>query len=193
MKRALTLITVVALVAIGIARPWSHDVRSETARPAPAASGLIASLAGQRGPHGVDQSTVHTWGAFHKSDGKTVAVAQALTNDHENKCVVTSGGGLASVGCDPAPFADVPVQLLESFAAGPGGKPFHEWQVTGLALPSVARIELVDSAGRRHPVELTAGGAFFFELSRADLVRGVTAVSLLAYGADGALIKEVGL
>jgi hypothetical protein len=42
-------------------------------------------------------------------------------------------------------------------------------------------------------VELSGGGAFFFELTRADLVHGVTAISLLVYAGDGALMKEVPL
>jgi hypothetical protein len=62
-----------------------------------------------------------------------------------------------------------------------------------LALPAVARLELEDSRGRRRPVELSSDGAFFFELPRADLARGITAVSLLVYGADGTVIKEVEL
>jgi hypothetical protein len=62
-----------------------------------------------------------------------------------------------------------------------------------LALPAVKRIELLDSAARHRSVELSGGGAFFFELTRADLVHGVTAISLLVYAGDGALMKEVPL
>jgi hypothetical protein len=57
----------------------------------------------------------------------------------------------------------------------------------------VAHLEVEDSLGRRRSAELSADGAFYFELSRADLVHDVTAASLLVYGADGALIKEVEL
>ena len=195
MKRGLVILAVAAVVALVIARPW-RDASGDraTTRAAVPRNALIAAVQGQhQGPHAIDETTVRGRGLFREVDGDALTVGQGETQDHKNTCVVAAGKDSTGIACDPAPFADAPVQLVETFTAGPGGNPYRKWQVTGLALPVVKRIELLDSAARHRSVELSAGGAFFFELTRADLVHGVTAVSLLVYGGDGSLMKEVPL
>jgi hypothetical protein len=190
------LMAVVAALAIGaallIVLP-DRTTRTRAARSGKPPLSLVSRSLAVPGPHGIDAATVHARGTFARVDGSAVTVSQALTGDHVNRCVVTVASDSAGAACDPDPFATAPVQFVESFSAGPGGKPFHEWQLSGIALPSVVRLELKDSAGRIRPVALRGGGAFFFELPRRDLAHGVTAVSLIAYGADGLLIKEVEL
>jgi hypothetical protein len=194
MRRAFVLVVVAAVAAVCVARPWDRASRETAAQPAIPRRALIAAVQGQqRGPHAIDQATVLGKGLFLEADGQALTVGQGQTQDHHNTCVVAAGADSAGIACDPTPFADAPVQLVESFSAGPGGKPFRKWQVSGLALPSVKRIELLDSAGKRHTVTLSQGGAFFFQFPRAELARGVTGISLLVYRSDGGLIKEVTL
>jgi len=192
MKRLTIALAAAALVVAGVMHPWSNGHRARSAQQTRRPPTLIAAVRGQQpGPHAIDEATLHGRGLFRKADGSTLSVGQGETQDHENQCVVAAGADSTGIACDPAPFADAPVQLVESSSAGPGGKPLRTWQVSGLAQDSVARMELVDSQGRHRPVELSSGRAFFFELSRPDLAHGITAVSLLVYGADGTLIKEV--
>jgi hypothetical protein len=195
MKGFLIIVLVAGgLTGVAIAHPWSRDARAPAPREAEPRQALIAAIQGQRqGPRAIDETTVHATGLFRQSTGSTLSVGRAETQDHKNACVVAAGDESTGIACDPTPFAEAPVQLVESFSAGPGGKPVRKWQVSGLALASVKRIELLDSAGRHRPVQLTPAGAFFFELSRAELAHGITGVSLLVYDAGGGLIKEVPL
>ncbi len=196
MKRLAIILVVaaVAVAAVGMAHPWSRGGPDRILQQSATRQSLIAAVEGQqRGPHAIDQATVRGRGLFREQNGRAVSVGQGETQDHKNRCVMAVDDESAGIACDPTPFADSPVLLVESFSAGPGGKSFHKWQVSGLTLDSVKRMELLDSAGRRRPVELSPGGAFFFEFPRADLARGTTGVSLLVYGADGGLIKEVSL
>jgi hypothetical protein len=194
MRRLTIALAVVALAVVGVMRPWSHGNPARSLEQAKPPLALIDAIRGQQpGPHAIDETTVRGRGVFRDDEGGAFSVGQGVTEDHQNQCVVAAGAESTGIACDPAPFADSPVQLVESFSAGPGGKPFRTWQVSGIAQASVGRIELLDSKRRHRPVELSTGNAFFFELSRADLARGITAVSLLVYGPDGGLMKEVDL
>jgi hypothetical protein len=141
----------------------------------------------------LDRSTLQKRDEFVTPDGAHFTIYQGRTEDGAKVCVASAGRGALGSACDAPGFAISPVIWVESGSAGPGGTPVTEWDLSGLAAPSVARLELVDSTGRHRPVHLGRGNAFFVALSHGELKHGVSAVSLDVYSADGSLLASIAL
>jgi hypothetical protein len=141
----------------------------------------------------LDRSTLRRRDEFSTPDGDRFTIYEGRTKDRAKICVVSAGRGAAGSACDTPGFTESPVLWVEGFSAGPGGAPITEWELSGLAAPDVARLELVDSTGSHRPAHLARGNAFFVALSHGELKHGVSAVSLDVYAADGSLLASVAL
>ena len=195
---------IVALLIAGAVVSALTLTRSAHRRTARTIAGRAADLAGERsrassepdrdfGRKLLDRSTLRRRDEFAAPDGERFTISEGRTKDGAKVCVVSAGPGAAGSACDTPGFTKSPVLWVEGFSAGPGGTPISEWELSGLAAPSVARLELVDSTGAQRPVHLGRGNAFFVALSREELKRGVTATALKVYAGDGSLLTSVGL
>jgi hypothetical protein len=141
----------------------------------------------------IDRSTLQKRDDFTTPDGVRFTVFQGRTGDGAKVCVASAGRGALGGACDTPGFTSSPVLWVEGGSAGPGGIPVTDWELSGLAAPNVARLELVDSRENRRPVHLGKGNAFFVGLSHGELKQGVKAVLLDVYDADGRLLASVAL
>jgi hypothetical protein len=197
--RRIALVAVGASIVVGTVALTTRDDQTRTPSQRSEALAVVPErvpnpiLPSRPDPRAVDTDSLRPRGSFNTSKGDRVGVFEGVTNDRRNRCVLSTGRGSTGVACGRNVFADSPVQFLESGSAGPGGRPIKEWQLSGIALASVARLVVVDSQGQRTDIPLSPDHAFFFELPQEDLARGVSATSLLVYASDGRLIKEVAL
>ncbi|MFY9580862.1 MAG: hypothetical protein WAQ33_16240 [Gaiellaceae bacterium] len=187
-----TLAGAIVVGSVPHARVHQHATPAEGVSAAPVAA--RSQTAQERfALHQLDRSSLRKRDEFVTPDGDTFTISEGQTKDGAKTCIVSIGKGFGTSACDANPFAHSTVLFGESFSAGPGGKDLTDWELSGLAALQVARLELIDSAGRHRPVHLGKGNAFFFALSRGEVKRGITAQSLRVFDGDGKLIDTVGL
>jgi hypothetical protein len=197
---------VVAIVSVQFAA--EHNEQSVDARdPASQLAAVRDTPSGREIATGViDQTTLRRRAVFPSVRGGTFEVHHGLLLPKFNSrgadrqssgksrwtCAILTGHGYSTASCDNSPFSDSTLLFTESWSGGAEPTARTEFQVSGLASPRVARINAIDANGRTRSVHLE-NGAFFVELSQAELAAGVTLSTLRVYDASGTLVEVIDL
>jgi hypothetical protein len=135
--------------------------------------------------------SVHLRGRFTAESGTPFGVYVGRLSDRNLECIILVGGGGSGGGCDRTLFAYGPIAFVEAASGGPAKSKRTDFELAGVVADSVARLDVVDSLGRVTRIDTSTNKAFFFEVKRGDLARGVGVTTLLARDAGGATITSV--
>lgn len=180
-RRALLAILLAVVAAVAGARAVRGD---DAPDPGPLAPALVQWLR-------LDPASVRGLGAYGTKSGARVEVSYGRRAGGA-ECLVAVGGGSTGSACGGL-YARGPVGLLERSNGGPKLEQRSELEVIGLARPNVARVALVDTAGRERSPALNANGTFMVEFSQAELRAGVGPAELVAYDKAGAELMRLDL
>lgn len=180
------LIVLVCLLPLVAACGVRHDAATRRHTPASASAATVDS------PSSIVRERRHLRATFRSRRGDAFRVFAAEAADTGDTCVVSVGRGFGARACTARPFERSRALFVESASGGPAGPQRTDFEVSGLLAPDVARATVVDTGGHAWPVQLQ-GGAFFFELPRAQLARGVDALQLRLYDEAGVLLEGVAL
>jgi hypothetical protein len=182
MTRRRALVTI--LLAVAAAVTGARTVRGDDAPGTPLAPELVQWLR-------LDPASVRGLGAFGTKSGARVEVSYARRAGGA-ECLVAVGAGSAGSACGGL-YARGPVGILERSSGGPELEQRSELEVIGLARPNVARVALVDTAGRERRPALNENGTFMVEFSQAELRTGIGPAELVAYDKAGAELMRLDL
>jgi hypothetical protein len=128
---------------------------------------------------------VATWSGAHGGQ-----VFLAKSSDGRTCILLSRSDETGAVGCNASnnPFAGKPFFWTSGTLGGPSPDEMSAYEVVGVVRPDVSSVELVDSAGRVHPLDINADGAFLYNVPGADLQDAVVPVTLRAYRSNGSLI-----
>jgi hypothetical protein len=184
-RRALTAILFVGVVA---AVTGARAVGRDDTGPSPARGLLTPALVqGLR----LDPGSVRGLGNYGTKAGARIEVAYARRTSGA-ECLVAVGGGSAGSACGGL-YARGPVAILQRSSGGPELERRSELEVIGLARPIVARVALVDTAGRTRWPALNEDRTFMVELTPEELRAGVGPAELVAYDRAGAELMRLDL
>lgn len=107
-------------------------------------------------------------------------------------CIVHQDDRGITASCSKSLFEHGPVNVLESFSAGPGGSTLLTYQLVGVADKQVTAVSVVDTDGVTRSAKIT-DGAVFFELPTNELAEGVRVERVLAYAHGGKLLSTIDL
>ena len=183
MTRRRALVTI--LLAVAAAVTGARTVRGDDAPgPRPLEPALVQWLR-------IDPASVRGLGAYGTKSGARVEVSFARRAGGA-ECLVAVGGGSTGSACGGL-YARGPVGILERSNGGPKLEQRSELEVIGLARPNVARVALVDTAGRERRPALNENGTFMVEFSQAELRTGIGPAELVAYDNAGAELMRLDL
>lgn len=181
MRLLVAAVVVAACIAATVAltgRGSERDARASASSPVRSLGANVA-----RGL-GIDPPRTRKAASFTTAAGVVHDIVLAARADG-GECLLDIGpGGAGGGGCDADLFADQPVAWNIASDGGPTPERMESLRVAGVARPEVDRIEVVDSAGNVHRARLS-GAAFWFELPRGHLRRGVDLTALLVYERSG--------
>ena len=183
-RRALLAILCVAAVAVGSARAIRGDDAASPPAQSPLAPALVQWLR-------LDPASVRALGAYATMSGARVEVSYGRRIGG-TECLVAVGGGSTGSACGGL-YARGPVGILERSSGGPQLAQRSELEVIGVARPNVARVALVDTAGRERWPALNENGTFMVEFAQAELRAGVGPAELVAYDRAGVELMRLDL
>jgi hypothetical protein len=185
-RRALVSILCVALVApIAGARAVRGDVGPGPPEDrGPLTPELVKALR-------LDPTSVRTLGVYDLRGGARVEVVYGRRAEG-SECLVAVGGDGTGAGCGGL-YAAGPVAILEGSTGGPELEKRSELEVVGLARPSVARVAIVDTAGRTRRPALNENHTFLVEFTQAELRARIGPAELVAYDRAGAELMRLDL
>lgn len=218
MKKLAVAVVVVAVVAgslVGVLSAGSgNSPIEETAVASGKAKNTLRPIASSPAKSSTGQapliaSTQQRLGTFRTESGEQIDVflgdlspgfkllghtGQPALDSRVRACVWTRGEEFSGLGCRAKPlFGRSTVKFSETAAGGPSPSDHTEYFISGVASPLVSRIEAITSSGESLRAELSAGRAFFVQLSSEQLARDVLVTDLRIYGADGSVIEDVDL
>ena len=183
MTRRRALVTI--LLAVAAAVTGARTVRGDDAPgPRPLEPALVQWLR-------LDPASVRGLGAFGTKSGARVEVSYARRAGGA-ECLVAVGGGSTGSACGGL-YVRGPVGILERSNGGLKLEQRSELEVIGLARPNVARVALVDTAGRERWPALNENGTFMVKFSQAELRTGVGPAELVAYDKASAELMRLDL
>jgi hypothetical protein len=172
-------LAVIICVAVTAAVTGARAVGGDDAGPPSLTPALVQALR-------LDPASVRplgTWGHVEVAYGLRAGGAE---------CLVAVGDGSAGSACGGL-YARGPVGILERSNGGPELEQRSELDVIGLARPNVARVAIVDTAGRTQWPELNENRTFVVEFAPAELHAGVGPAELVAYDRAGAELMRLEL
>jgi hypothetical protein len=183
-RRVLLCLLAAALVAPVAA---ARAIRADGTPSAPAQALSAATMRALR----LDPASVRTLGAYPgRSGGRFDVLYGRRAGGAE--CLITVGYGSTGAGCGGL-FARGPVAILEGATGGPALDRRSDMEVAGWARANVARVAVVDTAGRWRWPGLNENNAFLLEFTQAELQARVGPAELVAFDKSGAEVMRLDL
>jgi hypothetical protein len=142
---------------------------------------------------GIRPDSVEELGVFGAKGDAAVHVLTGRRAADGRQCLIVRDAGGSGQSCAHDLFAHGPVATLETFRADADGRPVGDYQLVGLATPTVKSVEIATAAGVDAQVVPTPRGVFLFTLSDEELAAGAAVERLVAHGATGSRVGEVRL
>lgn len=131
-------------------------------------------------------------GEFTLAGGRSLRLYSVETRSGKS-CLVDEESGVGqSAGCLEEGLFGL---RRAAFSVNTQGGPdrFDELYVVGVAAPGIRGVDVVETDGGHHSLELNSERAFVFQSSRSDLAAGVYPKALRLYSAAGRLVETIAI